>query len=325
MRWLLALLLLLPLWLADPVQACQSYSAPVLHKTTPASGTIVIDGVTVTVLVAGTSTLATIYSDSGCASTKSNPMTSDADGLFSFWANDGNYDIVFEKPDYTFPSSTTPVQLYEPLGEHVALNAKFAASDPCTAVIGAIDQIAATVRELVINKPVLCGTTKTSPSNVTWTFTGSGSITTNSPQTLTINGPVNCPHGRTCFAGTGTYVFGAGAGPYPYGQVGVVNPTYGANVAITCSLGKTFIVTVTDNAAFNVNNATKCGIGARILIRIKNTSGGALGTLTFGSASFYKTGAAWTQPATGFHRDIEFEYDGVNMQEVSRSAADVTN
>ena len=100
-------------------------------------------------------------------------------------------------------------------------------------------------------------------------------------------------------------------------------PTYGASVAIDASLGNSFTITVTDGVAFTVANPTNAVDGQLIRIKIKNTSGGAAGVLTWDT--LYKLGAAWVQPATGFSRSIDFEYDGTNWIEGNRSAADVAN
>jgi len=56
-----------------------------------------VGGVTVTVRLAGTGTLATIYSDNG-STVKANPFTNDSDGEFFFYASNGRYDIVLSGP-----------------------------------------------------------------------------------------------------------------------------------------------------------------------------------------------------------------------------------
>lgn len=58
-------------------------------------------------------------------------------------------------------------------------------------------------------------------------------------------------------------------------------------------------------------------------LTIINTTGGALGAVTFNAV--YKLGAAFTQPATGFQRSIQFRWNGTNHVEVGRTAADVAN
>ena len=52
-----------------------------------------VAGATVTVYTAGTTTPATIYLTNGGAAT-TNPLTTDSDGMFYFYAADGRYDIV---------------------------------------------------------------------------------------------------------------------------------------------------------------------------------------------------------------------------------------
>lgn len=102
----------------------------------------------------------------------------------------------------------------------------------------------------------------------------------------------------------------------------VTTPTYGTTVSIDSSLGDIFIITATDGVAFTVANPTNPFTGQQMTITIKNTSGGALGAVTWGSA--YKL-ATWTSPATGFNRSITFYYDGTNWFEKNRTTADIPN
>lgn len=96
---------------------------------------------------------------------------------------------------------------------------------------------------------------------------------------------------------------------------------YGATIAVNAQVGNEAVITATDGNAFTISNPTNGFAGQRITIRIRNTFG-VLGVLTFGTA--YKA-AAWTQPANGFSRAIDFQYDGSNWIEVSRTPADVPN
>lgn len=104
--------------------------------------------------------------------------------------------------------------------------------------------------------------------------------------------------------------------------------TYAATMTPVADQGSWFAITATNATAFTVNAPTINAFSAanfsgyRITITIKNTSGGALGVATF--AATYKM-AAWTQPATGFNRSIDFIYDGTNWIEASRTPADVPN
>lgn len=118
-------------------------------------------------------------------------------------------------------------------------------------------------------------------------------------------------------AGTGN------TGWKPTGYTERLTPTYGATVSISTSgYHGQYDIVVTDGNAFTISNPTTPISGIRITIRVKNTSGGAVGAITWGTA--YKL-AAWTSPATGNSRAIEFQYDGTNWIEVSRTPADVPN
>ncbi len=309
----LAVLVLAPA-LAD---ACQQYRN-IAHDR---NGNVLV-GVQITVSRNGSSSPATIYTDPSCETISSNPISSGSTGEFIFYALDGQYDLAFVKSGYTFVNVTN-LSIYEPLGQNVVTLGSFQTDDICAPGVGAIDQIGATVTELVINRPATCSDSKTSPTTLTIRAEGAGTVTTLSPLTLTVQGPVKVPHGRDFWIGTGSYVFGELAGPSPYGYRGIVSPTYGTTVTIDTALGRMFIVTATNNTAFALAAPTHAATGQEIRITIKNTSGTTLGTLTFNSA--FKLGAAWTQPADTKSRSIDFYYNGTNWIEYSRTAADVSN
>jgi hypothetical protein len=63
--------------------------------------------------------------------------------------------------------------------------------------------------------------------------------------------------------------------------------------------------------------------GQIFTIQIRNTTGGAMGTITFNAT--YKTAGAFTSPASGKSRSLTCVYDGAHCVEIYRSAADVTN
>jgi hypothetical protein len=108
------------------------------------------------------------------------------------------------------------------------------------------------------------------------------------------------------------------------GHIGtVVVPTYGASVAIAHNSGSNFVVTPTDGNGFTIANPTdvpRADSGQNITIRIVNSTGGALGTIAWGTK--YKFGAAWTSPATGYSKALTFQFDGTNWNEVARSGVD---
>lgn len=97
---------------------------------------------------------------------------------------------------------------------------------------------------------------------------------------------------------------------------------YSANIQINAGLYNSFQITPNNGAAFTIQTPVLGTTNQRIVIRIKNTFG-VLGVATFGAG--YKLGAAWVQPANGFSRSIEFEFDGANWIEINRAAADVAN
>lgn len=68
-----------------------------------------LQGVAVTVFNAGSSGLATIFSDNG-VTPADNPMLTDERGLFAFYVNDGRYDIRYSKSGYgTWTDSDVPI------------------------------------------------------------------------------------------------------------------------------------------------------------------------------------------------------------------------
>jgi hypothetical protein len=97
---------------------------------------------------------------------------------------------------------------------------------------------------------------------------------------------------------------------------------YSSSMTFSSLLGTLYIITATNGTAFTINNPTAASSNLRITIQIRNNSGGALGTLTWGSA--FKLGA-WTQPANQTSRSITFVYNNgtSSWEEVSRTAADV--
>lgn len=69
-----------------------------------------IQGVLITVYLTGTSTLATLYSDNGVTIT-GNPVSTDVNGYFYFYAPDGRYDIAFSGSAIASPLLLTDVSI----------------------------------------------------------------------------------------------------------------------------------------------------------------------------------------------------------------------
>lgn len=82
--------------------------------TASANGTLVpLSAATVTVRLAGTGTLATLYSANNTNSPQANPLTSSATGLVAFYAADGRYDITAAKTGFS-PVTISDVLLEDP-------------------------------------------------------------------------------------------------------------------------------------------------------------------------------------------------------------------
>jgi hypothetical protein len=100
--------------------------------------------------------------------------------------------------------------------------------------------------------------------------------------------------------------------------------TYSGFVSPSMVLGNTFDLTPTNGTAFTMGNPSGGTDGDEITFTIFNTTGGALGALTW-SANYKLVGSAWTQPATGFNRSVSFRRSGTLYYETARSSGDVPN
>ena len=102
-----------------------------------------------------------------------------------------------------------------------------------------------------------------------------------------------------------------------------VSPIYGATVNIDLNGGNNYVVTVTNGTAFTMAQPTNDKLGQKWTLTIVNSSGGAMGVITWNAA--FKM-SAWTNPANGQNRSITFETVAASFQrEVSRTPADVPN
>jgi len=110
--------------------------------------------------------------------------------------------------------------------------------------------------------------------------------------------------------------------------IGPVSVVYSANITLNTSSGKYFRITPTNSNAFALELPINNSLGNEITIEIRNTTGGALGALSWVATAFsgWKlAGGAWVQPATGKKRTITFYYDGGIWIELARSSADIDN
>lgn len=106
----------------------------------------------------------------------------------------------------------------------------------------------------------------------------------------------------------------------PYYDLGAL--TYSASMTIDASAGNIFEIAATNGTAFTINAPTNPQTGQRMVILVRNTSGGALGAVTWNAV--FKL-SAWTSPATGFSRSIQFYYNGTNWVQIGQTGVDVPN
>jgi hypothetical protein len=102
----------------------------------------------------------------------------------------------------------------------------------------------------------------------------------------------------------------------------VTTIAYSASMTIDCSTGNEFTISATNGTAFTIVAPTVPSIGQRITITVRNASGGALGAATWNAV--FKM-SAWTNPANGNSRSIDFRYDGTNWVQISQTGVDVPN
>lgn len=96
---------------------------------------------------------------------------------------------------------------------------------------------------------------------------------------------------------------------------------YSATIATDANLGELFTIAATDTSAYTISNPTSACAGMKITYDIKNSSGGSMGTITWGNK--FLLAGAFTNPANTKRRTISFYYDGTNWVETNRAAADI--
>jgi len=96
---------------------------------------------------------------------------------------------------------------------------------------------------------------------------------------------------------------------------------YSGTIATDANLADVFGIVATNGSAFTISNPTNAFSGRIITYDIKNSSGGALGAITWGAA--FLLAGAFTNPANGKRRTITFYYDGTSWVETNRAAADI--
>lgn len=107
-------------------------------------------------------------------------------------------------------------------------------------------------------------------------------------------------------------------------QQSTAAPTYGATVTPDASNGSWQTITVTNSTAFTIAappNPPSSSNTAELVIEVLNSSGGAMGAITWNAAFVFPTGS-WTNPASTKKRFARFEWNGVNWICTSLASAD---
>lgn len=115
-----------------------------------------------------------------------------------------------------------------------------------------------------------------------------------------------------------------GARWIPVGEWPKVAPTYSASITPVANGGSWQTITATNGTAFTINAPTGApgsGFTQPLVIEILNSSGGALGVITW-NAAFVLVAGAFTNPANTFKRYIRFEWNGTKWIETGRASAD---
>jgi hypothetical protein len=97
---------------------------------------------------------------------------------------------------------------------------------------------------------------------------------------------------------------------------------YSSTIAVDASTGGLFDITATNNTGFTISNPTNGFKGKTITFKIRNTSGGALGAVTWMSSFKMST---WTSPANAYSRSVTFCFDGTYWIQISQTGVDVPN
>jgi hypothetical protein len=98
--------------------------------------------------------------------------------------------------------------------------------------------------------------------------------------------------------------------------------TYGTPMTPNFLLGQWFLVTVTNGTAMTFNaptNPPSATQTSTLTIELLNSSGGAMGAITW-NAAYTLTGGAFSGPTNGGRKFIQFQWNGTNWIEVARSA-----
>lgn len=278
-----------------------------------------LNGATVTVKNYVGGALSSIYSDNGLTPVTGSIVTSDATGQFSFYAADGDYTLEF-RYNGTLYKTQSPVALLDSIH-----GVTFTDTGSANAYAVADSRLEKALRTgLRIN--ILISATSTGAS--TFQYNGlsvknvvnldGSAILANQ---LQANGIYLLEYNGTSWI-TRTMT---GGSVYALRTVSSrVVLTYGTTIAVDVSQGNEFDVTANNGTGFTISTPTNAVDGQRITVTIRNTSGGALGTISWPSNFKMST---WTSPGNGNSRSLDLRYDGTRTawDQVSQTGVDVPN
>jgi hypothetical protein len=100
--------------------------------------------------------------------------------------------------------------------------------------------------------------------------------------------------------------------------------TYSASIAVDPAMGNSFVITATNNTAFTIEDPMVPYInGQRIVIMIRNSSGGVMGAITWGTTAYKML--SFTSPTDGNSCSIEFQCDGTNWVQITPQSLQIPN
>jgi hypothetical protein len=100
----------------------------------------------------------------------------------------------------------------------------------------------------------------------------------------------------------------------PASRPKLATPTYSASITPDASAGEWQTITVTNGTAFTINAPTSPPTAAQsqdLTIEVLNSSGGAMGVITWNAAYVFAAGA-WTNPASTKKRYVTFRWNGAS-------------
>ena len=202
--------------------------------------------------------------------------------------------------------------------------------DPVTSVALASGQL------LIGTASIPAAATPTGTANQVTVTAGSGSLSVSLPATIT--GPtritgLNAPtaqndalsEGNPIGAidmNTGAFTAVTAQSVQAYQNAGQPNTiVYTSSMTPNLAIGDVVLVNATNSSNFTINNPTNPFSYQRWLLRLLNTSGGSLGTVSWGGA-FLNLDTV-TSPANGKQRWFEFLWNGTNHVMMWESAFDI--